>query len=133
MSQRLSGYMVTALDMATATVLKSISIGEWHNVPIHLLVLAYTTGDDEINDYVEKELESLENQKKVVTAGVGYSYANYALNAKTSEIQILKVRSLQMYKQVRRMQRSKGYLDAGGQIGHKEFEDLARDSAPEGF
>lgn len=135
MSQRLSSYMLNALDFATITVLKSMAMNEWKNVPVHMLLLAYTSGDTDINDYVEKEIDKISKEQKYVNSATGYTYAQHALNICRSEQQILMQHSLKMFKEVRLMQRRKGYLSANGQISRKEFEDLNKEtsSTEEGF
>lgn len=86
-------------------------MNDWESVPTHLIVLAYTTGDPEIFDLVEKAIKTMQQEMEIVDSAQGITVSETYTNRGTNKLNILQKTSLSLYKEIRVKMRSKGYLE----------------------
>jgi hypothetical protein len=110
---RLTPYGLTTLDIATGNVLRSFLTGDWENSLIHLKILAYTTGDKDIIELVEKHCKITANSK--AQYGAGNEGITIAENVNISDKmqKYMQSRALDLYKELRIIMKDKKLISQG--------------------
>jgi hypothetical protein len=128
-STRITPYFLTSLDISTAAVLKNLMIDHDYSSAIdNLKILAATPGDEEImtlaENHVKETNKALERLKCQRTFTMADEYPK-----RLKQIQFLKERSFDLYWQLRKKMKEKGYLRWSSLLNDKGFRDLESKAA----
>jgi len=118
-------YGLTSIDAANSLVLKSIAEKDWVGMTGNLRILAYTPGDQELNDLADAHIKETERKcESMRILGSGYVMADkFTLAGKI--MAFLTERNFDLYKQLRLKMRLKGYLQTSWlPIDRKDLEKL---------
>lgn len=129
-STRLTPYMLTSIDIATATVLRNLMIERDFVTAIdNMRILAMTPGDEEIMMLAENHIKQTERQRQSLRAlNQPYTMADRFTTA-NKEVAFLKDRAFDLYWQLRKKLKEKGYLRWSALLNDKTFQALENKAA----
>jgi hypothetical protein len=119
---RFTPFGLTSIDQANALVIRSIAEKDWQGMTDNLRVLAYTPGDQELIDLAENHMKETENQMRIMRVQTQQGLT-FAERLRTDpQVNLLKERNLDLYKQLRMLMFKKGYLAWSRLVGSKDFD-----------
>jgi hypothetical protein len=100
---------------------------DWEGMTDALTTLAYTPGDQELNDLTDKHIkETKQKRESMQILDSGYVVADkYTLGLKS--LAYLKERNFELYRHLRVTMKAKGYLEGSRGIAEKDFKTLEDD------
>jgi hypothetical protein len=123
--------MLTSIDIATATVLRNLMIEKDYDSALdNMRILAMTPGDEEIMTLAEAHIKQTERHRQSMKVVRGYTVAD-TLRISISEIEFLKTRAFDLYWQLRKKLKEKGYLRWSSLLNDKTFQALESKVAEE--